>query len=200
MHFFLYHCITPSVYLDTSIYNIQGSLYRWIILCAFTNLSYISYSKQCKYFKYFIQNANCLFFSFRNIQNVTHFSFPFWKGILSCPQRKRQWYWNFHKESLSLECSCRHLCWRDVNTSSILHEIYSRCSGFCCLRLAKLQFPTFPSPPRNPTAEIRKPGLNIWIFKKKKKSRRNRFFLLYATQEGGKWLGFALGPLEINFF
>lgn len=132
----------------------QGSLYRWIILYSFTNLSYIPHSKQCKYLKYFIWNAICLFFSFRNIQNVTHFPFLFWKGILSCLQRKRQRYWNFHKESFSPECSCRHLCWRDVNISSILLEIYPH----CCLML---QLPMFASPPRNPTAHIRKPGLNI---------------------------------------
>lgn len=147
-------CIFCSAYIDTSIFNIQSSLYRWIILYSFTNLSYIPHSKQCKYLKYFIWNAICLFCSIRNIQNVTHFPFLFWKGILSCLQRKRQWYWNFHKESLSPECSCKHLCWRDVNISSILHEIYSH----CCLML---QLPMFASPPRSPTAQIRKAGLNI---------------------------------------
>lgn len=156
---YIYFCVSISLsaYRDVCLTYRQSSLYRWIILYSFTNLSYIPHSKQCKYLKYFIWNAICLFFTFRNIQNVTHFSFLFWKGILSCLQRKRQRYWNFHKESLSPECSCRHLCWRDVNISSILHEIYSH----CCLMLVMVQLPTFASPPRNPTAEIRKPGLNI---------------------------------------
>lgn len=87
MHFFLYRCISPSAYIDTSIYNTQSSLYGWIILYAFTNLSYIPHSKQCKYFKYYEMLS--VYFSPLEISRMSH-TFPSHFGkesFLACRER-----------------------------------------------------------------------------------------------------------------
>lgn len=141
-----------------------------------------------------------VYFSPLEISRMSH-TFPshFEKeSLLAC--RERGSNTEISTKSLSLECSYRHLCWRDVNMSSILHEIYSCCSGLCCLMLATLQLPTFPSPLRNPTAEIRKPGLNIWILKTKPEQKkadeiRLEVFSFMSNTGAGKWKRFALGPL-----
>lgn len=58
--------------------------------------------------------------------------------------------------------------------------------------LVMLQLPTFPNPPRNPAAEIRKPGLNIWLlllffFFFKAEEITLKGFSFICNTEGGRW-------------